>query len=120
MKEHSIDCILNYEQQRFDEKLLNKKLQIILSNNATIEYSIGDKSYSPLCDYMAECSYKCKPEIEEYKTKMNLCSKKLCSIVVFGEEVNRDSVIPLVLVFIGFLVFFLKCLHKCKRFLNIK
>ena len=72
LKEHSIDCILNYEQQRFDEKLLNKKLQIILSNNLNIEYAIGDKSYSPLCDYMAECSYKCKPSLSLDNEDINL------------------------------------------------
>jgi hypothetical protein len=66
LKEHSIDCLLNYEQQKFDEKFLNKELNITLSNNSTINYRIGDKSYSALCDYMAECRYTCKPSIEDY------------------------------------------------------
>ena len=69
LKEHSIDCYLNYEQQKFDEANLNKKLQIILSNSKTIEFAIGDKSYSPLCDYMDNCNYSCKPSLEKYKEK---------------------------------------------------
>ena len=69
LKEHSIDCYLNYEQQKFDETYLNKKLSIILSNSNSIEFAIGDKSHSPLCDYMANCAYKCKPTLEEYNQK---------------------------------------------------
>ena len=66
LKEHSIDCLLNYEQQKFDEKFLNKDLTITLSNNSSIKYTIGDKAYSALCDYMAECRYFCKPSSEDY------------------------------------------------------
>ena len=69
LKEHSIDCYLNYEQQKFDETYINKKLSIILSNSNSIEFAIGDKSHSPLCDYMANCAYKCKPTLEEYNQK---------------------------------------------------
>jgi hypothetical protein len=71
LKEHSIDCLLNYEQQKFDEKFINKELTITLSNNSTINYSIGDKAYSALCDYMAECRYSCRPSIEDYKKVYN-------------------------------------------------
>ena len=66
LKEHSIDCLLNYEQQKFDEKFLNKDLTITLSTNSSINYSIGDKAYSALCDYMAECRYFCKPSSKDY------------------------------------------------------
>ena len=69
LKEHSIDCHLNYEQQKFDETYLNKKLPIILSNSNSIDYAIGDKANSPLCDYMASCAYTCKPSLEDYTQK---------------------------------------------------
>jgi hypothetical protein len=71
LKEHSVDCLLNYEQQKFDEKFINKELAITLSNNSTINYSIGDKAYSALCDYMADCRYSCRPSIEDYKKVYN-------------------------------------------------
>ena len=67
LKEHSIDCLLNYEQQKFDEKFLNKELTLTLSDNSSIKYSIGDKAYSALCDYMAECRFSCKPSVEDYE-----------------------------------------------------
>ena len=76
LKEHSIDCYLNYEQQKFDEKYLNKKLQIVLSNSKSIEYAIGDKVNSPLCDYMDNCRYTCQPSLEEYTQK-------------YGNEANK-------------------------------
>jgi len=76
LKEHSIDCYLNYEQQKFDEKYLNKKLQLVLSNSKSIEYAIGDKVNSPLCDYMDNCRYTCKPSLEEYTQK-------------YGNEANK-------------------------------
>jgi hypothetical protein len=69
LKEHSIDCHLNYEQQKFAEKYLNKKIQLVLSNSNIIEYAIGDKVNSPLCDYMTNCEYTCKPSLEEYAQK---------------------------------------------------
>ena len=69
LKEHSIDCYLNYEQQKFDETYLNKKLPIILSNSNSIDYAIGDKANSALCDYMTSCAYSCKPSLEDYTQK---------------------------------------------------
>ena len=69
MKEVSIDCQLNHDLTLFDEnkfsKLLNNELELNLSNNKTILYKIGDKSYSSLCDYMESCEYKCKPNKDE-------------------------------------------------------
>tara|TARA_B110000444_G_scaffold4800_1_gene4501 strand:+ start:9864 stop:13877 length:4014 start_codon:yes stop_codon:yes gene_type:complete len=69
MKENSIDCHLNYDLNMFNEnkfsKLVNNELKIRLSNNNVIKYKIGDKAFSPLCDYMASCEYKCNPEKEE-------------------------------------------------------
>jgi hypothetical protein len=91
--------MLNYEQQKFDEKLLNKKLTLILSNNASISYSVGDKSYSPLCDYMAECSYKCKPELENYKTKMGLTGdieENNSSYNEFFLQTNNEAIVKLI------------------------
>ena len=75
LKQHSIDCLLNYEQQKFDEKFLNKELTITLSDNSSINYSIGDKSYSALCDYMAECRYSCSPSIEDHNKEYGTTTK---------------------------------------------
>ena len=100
LKEHSIDCYLNYEQQKFDEKYLNenysnKKLQLILSNSNKIEYAIGDKVNSPLCDYMDNCQYTCKPSLEEYTQKYGPTKINLFSYDESFLKTNNEVIIKL-------------------------
>lgn len=74
LKESAVDCLLNIDQtnfteENFDEKLNDEPVTQILSSydrerdsNITIEYKIGDKNNSPICDYM-ECVFSCKPDM---------------------------------------------------------
>ena len=96
LKEHSIDCHLNYEQQKFDETYLNKKLTITLSNSKSITHSIGDKSNSPLCDYMANCAYTCKPSKEEYTQKYGESKIDLFSYDESFLKTNNEVITKLV------------------------
>ncbi len=76
LKENAVDCLLNIEQtnfteEKFDEKLNSEPVLQIMSSynpetksNITIEYKIGDKNYSSVCDYM-ECVFSCKPGMSE-------------------------------------------------------
>ena len=76
LKENAVDCLLNIEQtnfteEKFDEKLNDEPVPQILSSynpetksNIVIEYKIGDKNYSAVCDYM-ECVFSCKPGMNE-------------------------------------------------------
>ena len=78
LKEGAIDCLLNIEQtnfteENFDEKLGAQPVKQILSSydkdsntNLEIDYKIGDKNGSSICDYM-ECVFSCKPEISKKK-----------------------------------------------------
>ena len=59
LKQISIDCILNQEQQIFNESTMNQTITIELSNQKEIDYKVGDKPYSALCDYMESCTYDC-------------------------------------------------------------
>ena len=43
------------------EEKMNQKTQLILPSKKNIEYNIGDKPYSSVCDYMETCDYVCKP-----------------------------------------------------------
>jgi hypothetical protein len=68
MKENSIDCNINSQQKNFTQAIMSKYLTVpitqILSNGEVINnYNIGDVPYSSICDYMQQCSYKCKPDI---------------------------------------------------------
>ena len=63
MKTLSVDCYLNSDLQNYNSesmKQLNENgLELILSNGEIINFFIGDKKDSPLCDYMEDCNYKC-------------------------------------------------------------
>lgn len=63
LKEISVDCILNVEQQNFTEKNMNQIVKQKLSTGQTIDYPVGDKPFSFTCDYMETCEYKCRPDI---------------------------------------------------------
>ena len=97
LKQVSIDCILNSNQQNFRENILNKKINITLSNKNNIDYMIGDKPYTAACDYMDDCYYKCiphmdintiKPDMTTYGHRhIELNSEK---IIQYIKELYRD------------------------------
>jgi len=70
MKEVAVDCLLNISQTNLTvDKLLenigNQKIQIQLSSNPTeIDYKVGDKPFTDICDYKDNCNFVCSPNIE--------------------------------------------------------
>jgi hypothetical protein len=70
MKEVAVDCILNISQTNLTvDKLLenigNQKIQIQLSSNPTaIDYKVGDRPFTDICDYKDNCNFVCSPNIE--------------------------------------------------------
>ena len=63
MKEVAVDCLLNNDQQNFNENKMNKEVMIKTSSGKEIQYRIGDKSFSSKCDYMEKCEYQCSPSL---------------------------------------------------------
>ena len=66
LKETAADCILNIGQTNFtNDKLLsvmeNQNIVLQLSSGKTIDFKIGDKPYSDICDYMENCNFQCSP-----------------------------------------------------------
>jgi hypothetical protein len=67
LKEVAVDCLLNIGQTNFTiDKLsalaANQKIDIELSTGAKrIQYKIGDRPYTDICDYMDSCDFKCNP-----------------------------------------------------------
>jgi hypothetical protein len=97
LKEISIDCYLNEELLNYDStnlsKILNNGLNIVLSNNENINYFIGDKANSALCDYMESCEYKCS----NYNNKDQLNAQE--NSITYNEtflELNNDKIIQLI------------------------
>jgi hypothetical protein len=70
MKEVAVDCILNISQTDLTvEKLLenaaNKKIKIQLpSKPDEIEFKVGDKPFTDICDYKESCNFVCSPNAE--------------------------------------------------------
>jgi hypothetical protein len=66
LKEISVDCLLNIGQNNFTvekiaELAANQNIQLELSSQKTIDFKIGDKPFTDVCDYMENCSYTCSP-----------------------------------------------------------
>jgi len=57
LKENAMDCVMNHEQFQTVESM-NLSVSQTLSNKKVIDYSIGDTSFSVMCDFM-DCDYKC-------------------------------------------------------------
>ena len=56
-----------------------------LSDGKTIDFEIGDKPYTPSCDYLRTCNYTCKPykEITEDDVIMDTYSE---SFIIMNSE----------------------------------
>ena len=63
LKENSVDCLLNKNQQDMNANNIGKNIKLLLSNNNEITYRVGHKDNSLICDFM-ECQYDCKPNNE--------------------------------------------------------
>ena len=84
LKETAVDCILNIEQTNFTvDKLMelaaNQKVVLQLSSDLAINYQIGDRPGTDICDYMDNCNFVCSPSIdttEEVKLTENTFSEE--------------------------------------------
>lgn len=68
LKETAVDCILNVGQTNFTAEKLrqlakNNVVTIQISSGKTVEYTVGDKPFTEICDYMASCEYQCSPNV---------------------------------------------------------
>jgi hypothetical protein len=64
IKENSIDCLLREKEDKMIDTDFDTEIEQKLSNGNIIKFKVGDKAYSALCDYMRDCKYKCRPNIE--------------------------------------------------------
>ena len=78
LKETAVDCILNNAQTNFTqenmEEINQRGVKQVLSTGQEIpDFKVGDVPFSPTCDYMADCEFKCIPnkEITEKDIKMD-------------------------------------------------
>ena len=61
LKQSATDCLLNTTQVEFTPEILKQVVTQQLSSGQTIDYQVGDKPFTAICDYMSSCQYTCKP-----------------------------------------------------------
>ena len=69
LKEIAVDCILHIEQTNFTvDKLLslakNQNIVLNLSSGKSVDFKIGDKPFTDICDYMDNCNFTCSPNAQ--------------------------------------------------------
>jgi hypothetical protein len=72
LKENSVDCLLNSNVNSLTTEELNTTFKMRLSSGKTIDYRVGDKAFTQICDYMEKCDYKCLPDVDKEKIDINI------------------------------------------------
>ena len=72
LKETSVDCLLNTEQNNFNQANMNTQVEQVLSNGEIVKkFKVGDIPYSAMCDYMGDCTIKCSPDVKINKDSIS-------------------------------------------------
>jgi hypothetical protein len=80
--------ILNISQNNFNADVLNQIVKQKLSNGNLIDYQVGNKPYTAICDYKESCSYTCKPNTKINKDDLNTSTYSESFIIM-----NNDRII---------------------------
>lgn len=88
MKENAVDCHLNIGINNLPVDVMNQEINLKLSSGHNIQYKVGDKPYTQLCDYMEKCDFKCKPDDILLKDKINMDTYNETFL-----ELNTDKIV---------------------------
>ena len=61
LRTSAVDCLLNVQHNTQTAAQLNQVVIQNLSSRKQINYQVGARPYSALCDYMERCEYTCRP-----------------------------------------------------------
>ena len=61
LRTSAVDCLLNIQHNTQTAAQLNQVVKQNLSSRKQIDYQVGARPYSALCDYMDRCEYTCRP-----------------------------------------------------------
>lgn len=68
LRTSAVDCLLNIQHNTQTAAQLNQVVQQNLSSRKQINYQVGARPYSALCDYMERCEYVCRPTFSNGRT----------------------------------------------------
>lgn len=88
LKETSVDCLLNTEQNNFSQVNMNTQVTQTLSDGQTLKnFRVGDIPYSAMCDYMENCDIKCMPDKKIQEKDINTDTYDERYIMVNSEKI---------------------------------
>ena len=88
LKENAVDCYLGTWINQIPYDKLNKTEEIETSTGKKIQYAIGDKPHTHICDFMESCEYTCSPrhKHKEYDTSWETYNENFM-------KMNADTII---------------------------
>uniref|UniRef100_A0A6C0IDM2 Nucleoside triphosphatase I n=1 Tax=viral metagenome TaxID=1070528 RepID=A0A6C0IDM2_9ZZZZ len=92
IKESSVDCILNRDQNNFTLENMNQVIRIHTSHGE-MEYQVGDRPNTAICDYMDSCSFKCRPDIPETDPRLG---ENLYTYSMDYTNTNRTRIVEII------------------------
>ena len=63
----AVDCLLNIQHNTQTAAQLNQVVKQQLASRRQIDYQVGARPFSALCDYMERCEYTCRPTFSNGK-----------------------------------------------------
>jgi len=88
LKEISVDCLINSNQQDLIESKMNKRVQLELANKQTVDFSLGYKNNSIICDFM-DCDFNCIPDSSSESKEINTDSYSQSYIIMNLEKILK-------------------------------
>ena len=73
----AVDCLLNIQHNTQTAAQLNQVVKQQLASRKQIDFQVGARPFSALCDYMERCEYTCRPSFSNGKRQEQ--ARKLCA-----------------------------------------
>jgi len=92
LKEVAVDCLLNIQQQNFNEENMNEEITITTSSGKKIKHRVGDKQYSSKCDYMEKCEYQCSPSLPKKTPTLDALPSEQSTYNTYHLQRNQEMI----------------------------
>ena len=82
----AVDCLLNIQHNTQTAAQLNQVVKQQLASRKQIDYQVGARPFSALCDYMERCEYTCRPTFSNGKP-----IQEQSELYGIGDDSDSDS-----------------------------
>ena len=88
LKEIAVDCLVNANQQDLIESKMNKQVELELATKQSINFRLGYKDNSIICDF-TDCDFKCIPDSSSETKEINTDSYSQSYIIMNLEKILK-------------------------------